>query len=99
MSIVTDSDGERPENVYAIHKLIKSEEELDSVYKENEGRYGDLKKILIEDLESFIAPMREKRDSISDDDVKEVLAAGAEKAKVISSPKLEEVRKATGINL
>ena len=99
MSIVTDSDGERPENVYAIHKLIKSEEELGSVYKENEGRYGDLKKILIEDLESFIAPMREKRDSISDDDVKEVLAAGAEKAKVISSPKLEEVRKATGINL
>ncbi len=43
MSIVTDSSGERPENVYAIHKLFKSEEELATLYEENKGKYKVLK--------------------------------------------------------
>ena len=33
MSIVTDSSGERPENVYAIHKLIRDEAELKKFMK------------------------------------------------------------------
>ena len=50
MGIVTDSDGGRPENVYVIHKLLKTEQELEPIYKEYKGRYGDLKKILVDDL-------------------------------------------------
>ena len=44
MSIVTDSTGDRPEHVYAIHRLIKSEEDLAPLYEQHKGRYGDLKK-------------------------------------------------------
>lgn len=99
MSVVTDSTGERPENVYAIHKLLRSETELEGIYNEHKGRYGDLKKILVEDLEAFIAPMREKRESISDDFVKEVLNEGVKKAQSISNQTIKEVRGAIGINL
>ena len=99
MGIVTDSEGGRPKNVYAIHRLLKTEGELESVYKENEGRYGDLKKILLEDLESFIAPMREKRDSITDEKIRQVLDAGAKKAKEVSSETLQKVRNSIGITI
>ncbi len=99
MSIVTDSEGEVPANVYAIHTLIRSEEELAPVYAEHKGRYGDLKKILIEDLEAFIAPMRAKRESITDADVQRVLEEGNQKAQAISSLKIQEVRTAVGITL
>ena len=97
MSIVTDSSGERPEHVYAIHKLVRSEGELASLYEEHAGKYKNLKEALIEDLESFIAPMRERRDKISNDEVKDVLALGAKKAIALSSEKMEKVRSAIGI--
>lgn len=97
MSIVTDSSGERPENVYAIHKLVKSEAELEPVYKEHAGKYKALKDALVEDLDAFLAPMREKYESISDDEVSRVLAAGTEKARARASTKMEIVRKAIGI--
>lgn len=98
MSIVTDSTGERPESVYAIHKLLKSEKDLEPIYNENKGRYGDLKKILITDLNTFIEPMREKRANITDEQVLGVLKIGAEKAKEISHKTMTAVRKAVGID-
>ena len=97
MGIVTDSSGERPENVYAIHKLVKSEEELAALYEEKKGRYKDLKEALIEDLDAYFGPMRDKRDAISDEEVAKVLAVGAAKAKEISEAKMKEVRKAVGV--
>jgi len=97
MSIVTDSSGEKPANVYAIHCLLKSAEELDPIYEEHKGRYGDLKKMLIADLEAMIAPMREKRASITDAQVREVLEQGVKKAKAVSSEMLEKVRQAVGV--
>jgi tryptophanyl-tRNA synthetase len=99
MSIVTDSTGERPANVYAIHRLLKSAEELDPIYEAHKGRYGDLKKMLAADLEAFIAPMREKRNSITDEEVRAVLADGVTRAKVISNTTLVKVRNAIGIAL
>lgn len=99
MSIVTDSSGERPENVYAIHRLLKSAEELEPIYEAHKGRYGDLKKMLAADLETFIAPMREKRNSITDAEVKAVLADGVARAKAISNVTMDRVRQAVGIKL
>jgi tryptophanyl-tRNA synthetase len=99
MGIVTDSTGERPENVYAIHRLLKSAEELDPIYEAHKGRYGDLKKMLAADLETFIAPMREKRNNLTDEYVKQVLADGVARAKVISNATLARVRNAIGISL
>ncbi len=97
MGIVTDSAGDRPENVYAIHKLLKSEEELAPLYTEYAGKYKALKETLIEDLDAYFAPMREKRDSITDDNAREVLSRGAKKAKVVAAAKMEAVRKAVGV--
>jgi tryptophanyl-tRNA synthetase len=99
MSIVTDSSGERPENVYAIHKLFKQESELVSLYEKNIGSYKVLKETLIEDIEALIAPMREKRDSISDDDVREVLKSGGTKARERAEAKMLEVRKKVGVTI
>jgi len=98
MSIVTDSSGEKPQHVYAIHRLLKSAEELDPIYEAHKGRYGDLKKLLAADLEAFIGPMREKRASLTFDDVASVLSEGSRKAKEVSSQTLERVRHAIGIS-
>ncbi len=99
MSIVTDSSGDRPENVYAIHKLFRTESELEILYTENAGKYKNLKEALIEDIDAFIAPMRIKRASITDDDVIAVLASGATKAKLISNDMLSRVRDVIGITI
>ena len=99
MSIVTDSSGDRPEHVYAIHCLLKDAFELDPIYEANKGRYGDLKKLLVADLETFIAPMRERRNNITDKQVKTVLADGVARAKEVSNRTIENVRKAIGIAL
>lgn len=97
MSIVTDSSGDFPVNVFAIHKLFKNERELKLLYNEYKGRYGELKRILFTDLESFIAPLREKRDSITEDEVKKVLKEGGEKARSRASTKMKEVKEKIGI--
>jgi tryptophanyl-tRNA synthetase len=99
MSIVTDSSGDRPENVYAIHKLFKSDDELASLYEANKGSYKVLKEALIEDIESMVAPMRQKRDSITDEQVRQVLKDGADKARAKASAKMEEVRKKVGVTI
>lgn len=99
MGIVTDSSGDIPTNVYAIHKLYKTEAELSPLYAEHKGKYKALKQALIEDIESFVAPMRERRESLSDSDVKKVLHEGGEKAKAIASAKMADVRQKIGVAL
>jgi tryptophanyl-tRNA synthetase len=97
MSIVTDSSGGRPENVWAIHTLFKSESELEPLYAANASNYKALKEALIEDLEAFIAPMREKRASITDAEVIRVIEEGSKKASAIASAKMQDVRKKVGV--
>ncbi len=99
MSIVTDSSGERPENVYAIHKLLKPEAELAPLYTEKKGNYKALKEALIEDLNAFIEPMREKRASLSRAVILGILEEGREKARERASKKMKEVRKKVGVAL
>ncbi len=97
MSIVTDSSGDRPENVYAIHTLFRTESELAALYKEHKGKYKNLKDALIEDIDAFISPMREARAAISDSDVKSILEDGAARARERASKKMSEVRQKVGI--
>ena len=99
MSIVTDSTGERPENVYAIHSLFRSKGQLESLYSEHVGQYKYLKEALIEDIDSLVAPMREKRNDINDGDIRKILVEGVEKAKIQSTDTLRKVRDAIGINI
>lgn len=99
MSIVTDSSGDVPTNVYAMHKLIRPESELKDLYEANKGKYKILKEALIEDLEKFISPMRERRKEFEKDIPKalEILKVGGKKAKEIASKKMEEIREKIGV--
>lgn len=99
MSIVTDSSGDRPENVYQIHKLVRSEHELETVYDQHKGNYKALKETLIEDLDRYLTPMREKYEELQKDStlVDEVLARGKQEARAISEAKMEHVRRALGV--
>lgn len=99
MSIVTDSSGERPEHVYAIHRLFKSEAELASLYETHKGKYKALKDALAEDIDAALSPLRDKRASITDADVVTVLREGSEKARARAAQKMREVREKVGVLL
>ncbi len=104
MSIVTDSSGDRPHNVYNIHKIIyeasgRQVAELDNLYSENSGKYKILKDTLFEDIDTLVAPMRDKKAEITNEEVKKVLAEGVEKAKQVSEITMKRVRQAIGISL
>ena len=101
MSIVTDSSGELPQNVYAIHKLVRDEKELEKIYQEKAGKYKELKELLIEDLEKFIAPLREKRKELEKNISQALISLkeGGEKAKKIAETKMQEVREKVGVNV
>ncbi|MDB5244700.1 MAG: Tryptophan--tRNA ligase [Parcubacteria group bacterium] len=100
MSIVTDSSGARPENVYQIHKLVRSESDLQALYKEHEGSYKTLKEALIEDLDRYLAPMRDRYEELKNDPgiVDQVLQRGKIEARAASEAKMERVRAAIGVN-
>jgi len=99
MSIVTDSSGETPKNVYEIHKLFRSETELKKLYEEKKGKYKDLKQALADDIKTFIKPLRSRRDSLAQakSAVLKILQSGAEKANSIASKKLSEAKKRVGV--
>ncbi len=101
MGIVTDSTGKRPENVYAIHKLFRDEKELDTLYQTHEGNYKALKEALLEDVEVFVAPLRERRKTLAEDRQKlvAILKNGGERARTIASTKMDRVRKNIGVDL
>ena len=101
MSIVTDSSGDKPEHVYAIHHLLKSEEELAPLYEEHKGKYKALKEALIVDMKKFIAPLRERREQLAGDMdyVLDVLKEGGERARLKASKKMDAVREAVGVKL
>jgi tryptophanyl-tRNA synthetase len=99
MGIVTDSSGDRPENVYQIHRLFRSEVNLAPLYEEHRGNYKALKEILIEDLDRYLAPMRAKYEELKNDSsiVEEVLESGKREARAVSEAKMEQVRQAIGV--
>lgn len=99
MGIVTDSTGGRPENVYNIHTLFRGAEDLEQLYAENEGNYKTLKEALADDIESYIAPMRERYNAISDEELTAVLVDGAEKARTIAAAKMVDVRQKVGVTI
>jgi tryptophanyl-tRNA synthetase len=99
MAIVTDSSGERPEHVYAIHRLLKSEEELVPLYEANQGKYQALKTALANDLETLIAPMRTKYEELMRNPAKldRILETGGRRARKVAESKMRSVRVAIGV--
>jgi len=111
MSIVTDSRGSptstetvevglpRPQNVHAIHKLVRSEKELEQIYDEHRGNYKALKEMLIEDLDRYFAPIRARYEELMRDSsaIDDILAAGKREARAVSETKMSLVRRAIGV--
>lgn len=99
MSIVTDSTGDRPENVYAIHKLVRSENELSLIYEKNKGKYKILKEILLEDINTYFATIRARYETLKKDTdiVDDVLAKGKREAIAITDKKMEYVKRTIGM--
>lgn len=99
MGIVTDSSGGRPENVYQMHRLVRSDAELAPLYDEHRGNYKTLKETLIEDLDRYFAPIRATYQDLllNPDIVEEVLSRGKQEARAISEEKMESVRQAIGV--
>ncbi len=99
MSIVTDSSGDVPTNVYAIHKLFKTEAELAPIYEANKGKYKILKEALAEDVKVFIRPLREKYNEIQShpEIVEETLRRGGEIVIARAKAKMSAVKNAVGL--
>ena len=110
MSIPTDSKGvEEPKdpetnNIFAIHKMLLNEAEkavLADKYKKGGLGYKEAKEGLIEALEAFIKPMRERREMLANDidDVLDILKEGGKRASLRAEKKLEQVRKLVGVDI
>lgn len=60
-------------------------------------RYADLKQALASDITDYFATFRKTKKQISEQEVKKVLAQGAQKAKRVAEKTMAEVRKKIGI--
>ena len=108
MRIVTDStpveEPKEPENcnVFALLKLVASEEELaewENRYRSGGLGYGQVKERLAELMVDYFRPFRDKRAELEKrpDYAKAVLADGAKRAKAVASKTLARARKAVGL--
>ena len=89
-------------NVYNIAKLFLDEagqKELQERYERGGEGHGHFKLYLHDVIWEYFRPYREKREYFAahTDEVREILAAGAAKAKAVALPLIEEVRIKTGI--
>jgi len=110
MRIVTDStpveEPKDPEkcNVFALLKLVAAPDELaewESRYRRGGMGYGEAKKRLAELVIDYFKPFRQKRAELENNIgyVRDVLAKGAVKAKVIAAETLARVRNAVGLGI
>ncbi|MDH5464722.1 MAG: tryptophan--tRNA ligase [Thiovulaceae bacterium] len=89
-------------NIYALAKLFLNNDELLALqerYKTPGEGYGHFKLYLADVIWEYFRPYREKREYFENnqDEVREILTAGAHKAHVIAAQKMELIRSATGI--
>jgi len=80
--------------VWEYHKIFSDKDTQNDIYSQcKAGSIGCMqcKKMCAKNIDEFITPIREKKATISDDDIKEILANGAKKANMIAKDKLEKV--------
>ena len=110
MSIPTDSKGVaepkeiETNHIYNIHKLLLNEADrqvLASKYTNGGMGYKEAKEGLIEALEAFIKPMRERREMLAHDldTVFDILKEGGRRASMRAEKKMDAVRKAVGVDI
>lgn len=108
MSVVTDSKGlDEPKdpdtcNVFALYKLFANADEqaeMAANYRAGGYGYGHAKLALLDKIETFIAPHRDRYQHLTDhpDEVLDVLRAGAKVARGEARRVMDRVRDAVGI--
>jgi tryptophanyl-tRNA synthetase len=102
----TENNSAKPsyiENIFLLMNLV-SEKDVIKKYEDDYNncniRYGDMKKQLAEDMVKFISPIREKVNSILQDEqyLQKVMEQGAEKAIKSAEVTIKLVREAIGLN-
>jgi tryptophanyl-tRNA synthetase len=96
------SDPGRPEicNIFTMHQAVSPEETVTEVRANCTGaKWGcvDCKKVLFENFDRELVPLRLKRESLDEKRVVEALGDGAAKARAIAKETLREVRDAMGL--
>jgi len=89
-------------NVYSLHKIFSTPEQVNMVNVEcRRAGIGcvDCKKLLAENINQNLAPLREKRNELAKDPdgVRDVLIDGARRAGEIAEATMEGVRKAVAL--
>jgi tryptophanyl-tRNA synthetase len=108
MRIVTDStpveDPKDPtkDNVFALLKLVATPDETkhwEDRYRNGGMGYGEAKKRTAELMIEYFKPYRQKRAELQNDIayIRQVLADGAQRARAVARPTLDEVRHAVGL--
>lgn len=107
MRIVTDStpmeDPKEPKGalfeLYALFTNQAEREDLAKRARKGGLGYGHVKQELLERVLEYFEPMRERRAefALRPDDVMDILAAGAVKARSLAAPVLESCRRAAGL--
>jgi tryptophanyl-tRNA synthetase len=108
MRIVTDptpiEEPKNPDtcNIFQIYRLFLDKqgvEELRQRYLTPGLRYGDVKQELFETARDFFAPYTEKRKELlaDPDNLRKILAMGADKARYVANKTLRKVRKKGGL--
>src|SRR5213078_1792412 len=90
------------ENIFLLMRLVSDEgtiKKFEEDYNNCTIRYGDMKKQLAEDMIKFIRPIREKAETIRNDEtyLKKVMEMGAEKASRRAAVTMELVRETMGL--
>jgi tryptophanyl-tRNA synthetase len=111
MRAVSDSGPTEPgapksapvQNLFDLMALVCSADTIqffDDAHKAGTIRYGDLKKQLATDMETFIAPLRDKIQVTLGDEkrLNEIAQYGAEKAKASAQKTIREVREIIGFS-
>ena len=88
-------------NIFNIYKAISTKEKVNDLHKlyEEGIAWGEAKKVLFEELHSFLRPFNDEYNKIIKDKsfVEKTLIEGSKKALSISGPIIKEVRQAIGI--
>lgn len=108
MRVVTDStpvdEPKNPDtcNLFALYRLFATPDELADLrqrYLEPGLRYGDVKQELFERIRDYFAPFKAERDKLLADPghIRDVLKQGADRARAICGPIMDEVRSRVGL--
>ena len=106
MSITTDSTpagaplDPDTDIVFSLHRHFAADiDTLEARYREGSIGYKESKELLAQHIIDTVAPLRYKRESLSDEMVRDILVEGTNKARALASEKMRDVRIKVGVSL